>query len=100
MDPRRDMPLHHTASLAGLIQRPQAARTEIHPTFTPFILNAYTLDVGFELPVRCPFRMANIVPKLRALATDIAFCHYNHLAVVRSEMYLTTRCSFTQLANT
>lgn len=56
------------------------------------------LDVGFELAVGCPFRMANIVPKLRALATDFAFCHHNHLAVVRSEDYLTTRCCFTQPA--
>jgi len=99
VDPKTDMPLHRAASLAGLVQRPQAARTEIHPTLTPFIFNMHALDVGFELAVGCPFRMANIVPKLRALATDFAFCHHNHLAVVRSETYLTTRCSFTQLAN-
>ena len=99
MDPTMDGPLRCVASLTSLVQRPKATCTKIHPALTPFVLNAHTLDVGFELAIRRPLRMADIVPKLRAFATDFAFCHHNHLAVVRSEIYLTTRCSFAQLAN-
>jgi len=97
---RTDAPLSRQSTLAGFVQRPQAARTEVHTALLPFKLDPHTLDVGLESAVSRPFGVTNVVPELGALATHFTLCHHNHLAVVRSGVYLTTRCSFTQLANT
>lgn len=84
--------------LAVLVQRPQAARAKVHTALLSINCDTHPLNVGLELAVCGPLRVTHIVAKLRALTAHFTLCHCNHLAVVRSEIYFTTRCSFAQLA--
>lgn len=65
--------------LTGLVQRPQASGAKMHPAHLAIDLNPHTLDVRFELALGCLLRVADVVPKLRALATHITLCHSHHL---------------------
>jgi hypothetical protein len=76
--------------LTSLVQRPQAASTEMHPAHLPLHPYPHALDVRFELTVGCPLGVADVVPELRAFATHFTFRHSYHLGIVCSEAYHTT----------
>ena len=64
------------------VQRPQAASTEMHPAHLTVDLHPHALDVRLELTVGCSFGVADVMPKLRTLATHVTLCHLYHLAIV------------------
>ena len=59
-------------------------------------LDAHPLDVGLELALGCPVRVADVVSKLRTLTTHIALCHCLSPLCVLSGAYNTTREGFVQ----
>ena len=64
------------SELRRLVQGTQATGADVDLFGLPLDLNRYPLDVGTPLTVRAPLRMADIVSKLRSLATNLTFCHY------------------------
>jgi hypothetical protein len=84
--------------LLSLVQGPQTAGAQIHTPDPATVVESDPLDVGLELTICSPLRVTNVVPKLRLLATELAFRHrVHHLALVRSEPNHTTRQRSSQL---
>jgi hypothetical protein len=61
--------------LLGFVQRPQAARADIYPAHLAINFQSFALDIRFELAFGRFFGVADVVPGLRAFATDFTFCH-------------------------
>jgi len=61
--------------LTSLVQRPQAASTDVHPAHLVVDLDAHTLNIGPELTAGCPLGMADVMSESKALATNVTFRH-------------------------
>ena len=82
--------------LASLAQRAQTTSAYAHLAPLAVDLDACPLDVGLELTLGCPVRVADVVSKLRTLTTHIALCHCLSPLCVLSGAYDTTRGVFVQ----
>lgn len=82
---------------SDLVQRPQTTGAHVHPAHLTIDLHSGTLDVGFELAIRRPFGVANVVPKPRSFATHFTFGHFSTTStMIRSGGYDTTTWAFAQ----
>jgi hypothetical protein len=65
--------------LVELVERTQAAGTQIQMAPLPFHYNPVLVNVGLELPICGALGMANVMTELGSLATHLTFCHFHHL---------------------
>jgi hypothetical protein len=61
--------------LAGFVKGANTTCTNLHTLSLALIHQHHLLDIGFPLPIRRLVRVAHIVTKLRALTTNLTFCH-------------------------
>ncbi len=73
--PRGRMMEDHIRGLPRFVQRSQATSTEVHTLYLAVDLHPHALNVRLELPVGRPFRVADIMSKLRTFATHFTLCH-------------------------
>ena len=66
-------------TLTGLLEGFQALHANVHPAGLTVDHQRALHHVGPELAVDTPLRKADVMPKLRTLATYFTFCHWNHL---------------------
>ena len=73
------------SSLRRLVQSAQTPTANMHRAHCPTNRYLATLDIGPELPVRCPFGVTYVVAELRALATDFTLRHLATSLELRTE---------------
>ena len=65
-------------------ERSQTASADPRLAGLALLIDGRLLNVHFELAFGVPHRVADVVPKLRALATDLTFCHWMSASVSQS----------------